>query len=101
MIDLLYLDSYDLDWSHPTPSAVHHLKELVSIIAGVGPHTLVVVDDAPQLLRVVANDEGRFTLLGKPTIGGKGAYVAEYAEQVGAKLQFSHYQVGWTGLGGG
>lgn len=97
-IHLLYLDSYDVDWNHTTPSAVHHLKELVSIIGAVTPDTLVVVDDAPQNVRAMPDANGQFSMIAKPTVGGKGVFVAEYAEQVGAKPAFAHYQVGWTGL---
>jgi len=97
-INLLYLDSYDVDWDHPTPSAVHHLKEMVSIVGAIDAQTLVVVDDAPQQVRVMANNEGQLSLISAPKVGGKGIFVAEYAEQVGAKQFFSHYQVGWTGL---
>ena len=35
-IDLLYLDSLDLNVNDPIPSAVHHLKELCAI-AHAGP----------------------------------------------------------------
>src|SRR5262249_32383547 len=30
-LDLLYLDSFDVDLDHPLPSAIHHLKELLAI----------------------------------------------------------------------
>jgi hypothetical protein len=33
-----------------------------------------------------------------PAIGGKGRLIAEYAQAVGAKLEFAEYQAGWTGL---
>ena len=97
-VDLLYLDSYDVDWTYPTPSAVHHLKELVSIVGVLRPDTLVVIDDAPATCRIVGGDNGQFSMISPPTVGGKGGYVAEYANQVQAKPMFSHYQVGWTEL---
>jgi hypothetical protein len=97
-IDLLYLDSYDLDWGNPVPSAVHHLKELVSIISMVNPRTLVVIDDSAMIGRMVADAQGRLNFLAEPVPGGKSTYVAEYAAQVHAKLLFSHYQIGWTNL---
>jgi hypothetical protein len=97
-VDLLYLDSLDLDVDNPVPSAMHHLKELVSI-AQVGTRdTLVVVDDSPSTAQVVVIGRDKVSILSPPKIGGKGMYVAEYAKQVGAILKFSHYQVGWTGL---
>ncbi len=97
-IDLLYLDSYDVDWANPVPSAVHHLKELVSIARLLRHDSLVVVDDAPATSRLTANTAGQYQLISVPQIGGKGTYVAEYASQVGAQLIFSHYQAAWTGL---
>ncbi len=95
---LLYLDSFDLDWNNVTPSAVHHLKELVSIQSCLTPRTLVVVDDAPMDAICSAGDDGSFNLLRPPVVGGKGKYVAEYAAQVGAVPLFAHYQSGWTGF---
>lgn len=97
-IDFLYLDSYDVDWSNPTPSAVHHLKELVSIVPVLRPDTLVMIDDAPSTCRVVGNSSGQYDLASLPAVGGKGTYVAEYAHQINAPLLFSHYQVAWTGF---
>jgi len=101
-IDLLYLDSYDVDWDNPIPSAVHHLKELVSIIPWVRPETLVVVDDCALICHAVFDAQDKLHLLAThtppPLIGGKGLYVAQYATQVSAKIAFSHYQVGWTHL---
>lgn len=97
-VDLLYLDSFDLDVNNPTPSAVHHLKELVSIADVATTKTLVVVDDCPSTAQVVAIEPGKYNIISTPTIGGKGMYVAEYAKQIGATLSFCHYQVGWTGL---
>jgi hypothetical protein len=97
-IDLLYLDSYDLDWQNPTPSSVHHLKELVSIISMVNPDTLVVVDDSAMICRAIADAENKLNLISEPVAGGKSTYVAQYAAQVQAKLRFSHYQIGWTNM---
>lgn len=99
-IDLLYLDSYDLDVANPVPSAVHHLKELVSIADAATTATLVVVDDSPSTAQLVGSDDGKYNLLSAPTVGGKGMYVAEYARQVGATPVFAQYQVAWTGLFG-
>jgi len=47
-LDLLYLDSFDVDFDDPLPSAIHHLKELLAIAPLVSFETLVVVDDSPS-----------------------------------------------------
>jgi hypothetical protein len=96
-IDVLYLDSFDVDFANPHLSAMHHIKELVAVSALIGPDTLVVVDDAPsQALLVQAGVQ--ISILGQPIISGKGKYVADYARHVGVAPVFHGYQVGWIGL---
>jgi len=99
-IDLLYLDSYDVDYNYWFPSAAHHLKELLAVRRSVEPQTLVVVDDCPVSANLVGDSEGRLQLdrFYRPIVGGKGRLVAEFAEQVGANLVCSHYQHGWSGF---
>ena len=77
-IDLLYLDSFDISWDNPHPSSLHHLKELTSIYSNLKPGCLIVVDDC--------NWDGN---------KGKGQYVEEFLWEVGAKLYFEEYQVGY------
>jgi hypothetical protein len=98
-LDLLYLDSYDVNFDNPKPSAIHHLKELVAVSPLLRPETLVVVDDSPMTV-IGHSDNGKFSMVSAPRIGGKGKYVAEYAEQIGAVNYFSNYQCGWTKLRG-
>lgn len=78
-IDLLYLDSFDLDWSNPHPSSLHHLKELTAVYAKLKPGCLIVVDD---------NHDGL----------GKGQYVADFLNNANDKLYFSEYQIGYIKL---
>lgn len=97
-IDLLYLDSYDVDMAAPHPSALHHLKELIAISPLIGPETLVVVDDAPKEVHYIPQGTSGAVFITDPRVGGKGKYVAEYAESIGANRVFSDYQVAWTGF---
>lgn len=87
-VDLLYLDASHLRWTNPAPAALHHLRELYAAMPMIREDTLVVVDDSP----VVADE---FPLA---YVGGKGQYVADHANQVGADAAFSKYQAGWTGM---
>ena len=96
-VDLVYLDSFDVEWDNIFPSAAHHLKELVAINPLLSADTLVVVDDLPTTSVGVIADK-RFMAIRPSAIGGKGKYVAEYAHQVGAELVFQSYQCGWTNL---
>ncbi len=75
-IDCLYLDSLAVDWSDPHPSALHHLEELCAILPRLPEGCIVVVDD---------------TLRGI----GKGGYIVEVMERIGARLLFEGYQVAW------
>lgn len=79
-IDLLYLDSMDLDQSNPAPSAQHHLKELTAIMPRLGPGSLIAVDDNP--------------LVGGQR-QGKGYLLTEFLNAIGARQLFDGYQALW------
>ena len=102
-VTMFYLDSFDVDWRYPFPSAAHHLKELVAINRLLHKDALVVVDDSPAVGNLSQNENEvnqPWKILSSPsplpTIGGKGFLVHEYASHVGAKLFFSHYQAAWN-----
>ena len=102
-VSMFYLDSFDVDWRYPYPSAAHHLKELTAINKTLNKDTLVVVDDSPatgNLTQKEHESTPTWKILESPapTIGGKGFLVHEYASHVGAKLVFSHYQAAWNGF---
>lgn len=99
-ITLLYLDSYDVDWTYWYPSAAHHLKELAVAQRFINTDTLVVVDDCGINTTVLLDVNGVPSLVPEHiNIGGKGRLVAELAAQLGIQPVFTHYQVGWTGFG--
>lgn len=97
-VDFLYLDSFDVNWLDIMPSARHHLKELAAIRPSLRDHTLVMVDDSPLITHAWMRADGTYELVGENRIGGKGYLVAEYAREVGARLEWYHYQSAWTGL---
>jgi hypothetical protein len=96
--DLVYLDAYDLDWHHWYPSAAHHLMELCSVLRILRKDTLVVVDDCAISAHFVRGNNNAINFVSPPIIGGKGRMVAEFAARVGAKVEFSEYQAGWSGF---
>jgi hypothetical protein len=97
-IDLLYLDSFDVDLYAPLPSAIHHLKELLAISPLLSPQTLVVVDDSPSMGFGYVDKSQFVTLPYNPRIGGKGLLIADYANAIGVDPYFTGYQCGWIGL---
>lgn len=95
--DLVYLDAHDLDWHYWFPSAAHHLMELCSIMRILRKDTLVVVDDCAHTANFVRTNNN-INFISQPIIGGKGRLVAEFAARIGAKVEFSDYQAGWSGF---
>lgn len=67
-IDLLYLDSYDLDLNNQHPSALHHLHELAMAWKNLRRPAMVAVDD---------NFSGLYRPLEHRYAGSKGAYVRQ------------------------
>ena len=46
--DVIYLDSYDLDWYNPHPSAMHGLNEYLALLPSYKKNTLLLIDDTPS-----------------------------------------------------
>jgi len=76
-IDCIYLDSFDIDWKNPHPSAFHHMKEFCAILPKLRDGCILFIDDN-------ANGEG------------KGNYVRDFMKNIGAKSIFDSYQAGWV-----
>jgi predicted O-methyltransferase YrrM len=73
--DLVYLDSYDVDFNNPHPAAIHHVMELLSIInKNLHSQSIIVVDD---------HNFGK----------GKGMYISEFMNKIGVQKVFEEYQV--------
>lgn len=76
-IDLLYLDSYDLDFNNPHPSSLHHIMELAAIMPALSEKTMVCVDDNLSYC-------------------GKGHYVDIFMKTINAKKVYDGYQWIWN-----
>lgn len=93
-IDLLYLDSFDLDWRNPHPASLHHLHELCAVMPLLASGTLVMVDDtAINQARVVL--KGQELIVHDFGVAGKGSYVAEFFARIGSAPVIEGYQHGW------
>jgi hypothetical protein len=93
--DVLYLDSYDVNFLNAVNSAVHHLKEFCAIRPCLGPDTLVVIDDCPKHLLGWQTGDNAYCVVGIAGDGGKGRYLIDYLRATGATVQFEEYQVGF------
>jgi len=99
-IDFLYLDSYDVDFLNPLPSAEHHLKEFNSVKHLLQKGSIILIDDTPSSPEWL--DDGRnspiyYNLLNtfNPKMSGKGSLVNEELEKMGATKLMHQYQVLW------
>lgn len=96
-IDLLYLDSFDVDVEKPHDSAMHHMKELLAVGHLVNANTMMLVDDSPTSATFYI-DAGQIKLTSPQRIGGKGKYIAQYMEDIGSKPIYQGYQAAWMGM---
>lgn len=96
-IDLLYLDSFDVDVEKPHDSAMHHMKELLAVAPLVNANTFLLVDDSPTSATFYI-DAGQLKLVSPQRIGGKGKYIATYMEDIGARPIYQGYQAAWMGM---
>lgn len=82
--DVVFLDSFDLDYSNPQPSADHGLKEYVAVLPALQEGSLLLIDDTPATpywldfrgpeydkMTAYYNTHGRMP--------GKGMYVLDFA----------------------
>lgn len=76
-VDLLYLDSFDVDWTNPHASALHHLFELAAVFSHLKEGCVILVDD---------NAGGR----------GKGAYISQFMQAVGCVVLIDAYQIAFV-----
>jgi hypothetical protein len=85
-IDLFYLDSWDLDWADPFPSAEHGLAEWNALQPLAQTGTLVLIDDTPLDLTWVPKRNRQWlpkaeqSLMRNGWLPGKGALVLKQVE---------------------
>lgn len=100
--DLVYLDSWDVDWDAPLPSAMHGLHEFMVLLPGLRSGGLLLIDDTPRdetvMQRVQPRHVGAFAAFerayGFPP--GKGALVRNFLVQNSIGKQLRHdYQLLW------
>lgn len=69
--DLIYLDSWDVDWSAPLLSAEHGLREWQKLQPFIQSGTLVLIDDTPK-------SKTDLELVGIQNFDGTEAFIKEY-----------------------
>jgi hypothetical protein len=94
--DIIYLDSYDLDFNNPTPSGQHGLKEYKALLPVCKKDTLLLIDDTPlnPYWLPFRNDLYIDILINYNSghkMPGKGMYVLD--ENKNADILLHNYQV--------
>ena len=100
-IDLLYLDSWDVDWANPTPSALHGLAEFLAASPNLKHESLILIDDTPLDINYFSAAQKDLTnfkthYLEKKFYPGKGSIVKELLKSIGRGKEVMHeYQLLW------
>jgi hypothetical protein len=76
-INLLYLDSFDINFNQPHPSMLHHFKELCAIIGNLHKGAIIAVDDNTKKF-------------------GKGGYITDFMKDLGNEKIIDEYQIAWV-----
>jgi hypothetical protein len=94
-IDLVYLDSWDVDWANPHPSAVHGLEEFRRVVPFLHSGGILVIDDTPIDLKWIPIQYRQMANEYKNEYGvlpGKGALVVrELQDNAGARKVWHDY----------
>ena len=100
--DLIYLDSWDVNWRDLLPSALHGLHEFLSILPALKPGTLMLVDDTPKDASVMARIQPRQLKEFNDFVAtfgfapGKGALIKDYLVKHALGREIAHdYQLLW------
>lgn len=101
-VDLVYLDSWDVKWSDPLPSAMHGLNELLAIFPRLEKGSIILVDDTPldqEVMKKVQPNHIESFIKFKKKYGfppGKGSLIKFFLEhqRIGKKIAHS-YQLLW------
>lgn len=94
-IDLLYLDSYDVDMENPHNAALHCMNELFAASHLITDNTLILIDDSPATASII---EGSLKRISPFATNGKGKYVASYMQSIGRTPFIKGFQIAWLGL---
>lgn len=101
-IDMLYLDSWDVNWNTPLSSAIHGLHELLAALPWMRSGSILLIDDTPKTLEIMSkvNPEGcdgyeKF-MRQYEMPPGKGSLVKEYLLKNNIGKEVAHeYQLLW------
>lgn len=96
-VDLVYLDSFDLDPRSPYPAAVHGVREFLAVRPALGEGSLLLVDDTPIDTAACPpewRDDAAAFLEHEGQMPGKGMVIVPYLDATPGVTKLQHgYQV--------
>lgn len=97
-VDLVYLDSFDIDWQNPYPAMKHGLLEFEAIEKYLKPGSIIVIDDTPSSKIFIPEEAHEIVHKVKSEIGvvpGKGALVLSkiMLKPNNFKIIYHHYNL--------
>ena len=93
-IDLLYLDSFDIDWDNPEPAMNHGLNEFRAAEKYLKINAIIVIDDTPDSLNLIPESahfisKGIYAKYGE--LPGKGALILAEIKKIPEKYQIMYH----------
>lgn len=93
---LFYLDSWDVDWNDPIPSANHGQREIESIKPLLFPGTILVIDDTPNSINWIPLAQWKSAEKFKEDFGvlpGKGAFYKNVLKDINYEVLHHEYNL--------
>ncbi len=94
-IDLLYLDSFDVDWNEPMASAIHGFEEFESSLPSLKSGSIVIIDDTPNTIKWIPHSQQEEVRRFEEAFGflpGKGCLVLDYVRKRQDLFQVIHHE---------
>jgi hypothetical protein len=95
-IHLFYLDSWDVDWNDPIPSAKHGRREMELIKPFLVPGTILIIDDTPNSIEWIPLTDRQSAERFKRDFGvlpGKGAFHNEVLKDLNYDIIYHDYNL--------
>jgi len=96
-LDIVYLDSFDLDVNNPQPSMEHTLKEFIELDKHLSVGCLVAIDDTPNEKAfkkyLISELKSKNNTSNFKTIPGKGALILTHKTIKKYRLIYQYYGV--------
>ncbi len=93
-VDLVYLDSFDVDFKNPEPAMEHGLNEFLYLDKLVSPGTLIAIDDTPKDIKLYGENFTNEKKYNNNFIPGKGTYILEnIKESKKYEIVYHHYSL--------